>query len=81
MTTNFRNLLHHLLPHLYIVGTLLVLVVTADVSTTTADTLNQLSFLLPKEYSPKAVATALQLVVPAPGHLCLFVLSYCHSKG
>lgn len=30
------------------------------------DTLNQLSFLLPKEYSPKAVATALQLVVPAP---------------
>lgn len=39
-----------------------------EITTSTAllDTLNQLSFLPPKEYGPKAVATALQLVVPAP---------------
>ena len=28
--------------------------------------LNHLSFVLPREYGPKGVATALQLVVPAP---------------
>lgn len=35
-------------------------------SITLLELLNQLSFFLPKEYGPKDVATALQLVVPAP---------------
>lgn len=44
---------------------------------TLVDIFNHLSILLPQEYGPKAVATALQLVVPPPRNEQVFMEFIC----